>query len=283
MRVMSRLVTLLRSSGLSRFALHALSRLGLLEIAFKSYQRALTVWYRSTHQAYSPLAAGLPIPPPALRVLVAGSPDVDSFLQIGQSMFQAVRGALEQNGVQITHLTSVLEFGCGCGRVLRHWHAVPGPEVHGVDYNARLIAWCHANLPFACFSTNSLNPPLPHEDGRFDLVYAISVFTHLSADLQLSWMRELRRVIRPGGHLIITTHGASCCSGLTQAEYGTFAGGNVVVRYQDASGMNVCSAYHPEAYVRRRLSAGYTVLDFIPAGAKEGVYQDLYLMRNGPE
>jgi hypothetical protein len=42
-----------------------------------------------------------------------------------------------------------------------------------------------------------------------DCIYAISVFTHLSAELQDLWMKELRRIVRPGGHLLITTHGES--------------------------------------------------------------------------
>jgi SAM-dependent methyltransferase len=252
----------------------------LLKIAFRSYEKALALGSRRGRQSHG-TAAGLPLPPPDLRVLVAGSPDVDSFLQIGQSMFEAIRSTLEQNSVRLERLTSVLEFGCGCGRVLRHWGAVQGPQIHGVDYNARLIAWCQASLPFARCSTNSLYPPLPHEDGRFDLVYAISVFTHLSEELQLLWMRELRRVLRPEGYLIITTHGASHCNRLTEEEHETFAGGQVVVKHHEASGMNLCTAYHPETYVRSRLSGGYSVLDFVPVGAIEGVYQDLYLMRKG--
>jgi SAM-dependent methyltransferase len=43
----------------------------------------------------------------------------------------------------------------------------------------------------------------------FDLVVAVSVFTHLSLELQEFWIAEMRRIIRPGGYLIMSTHGPS--------------------------------------------------------------------------
>ena len=177
------------------------------------------------------------------------------------------------------NLSSVLEFGCGSGRVLRHWHGVQGPRIFGTDYSERLAAWCRANLPFASVSTNGARPPLPYEAGLFDLVYSISVFTHLSEELQVLWMKELSRVVRPGGRLLITTHGANCRERLTAGERQAFDSGRLVVRHQEASGMNLCAVYHPEAYVRERLSRGFTVEDFIPGSHERGLQQDLYLLR----
>ncbi|MGY1688890.1 class I SAM-dependent methyltransferase [Geodermatophilus sp. SYSU D01105] len=52
-------------------------------------------------------------------------------------------------------------------------------------------------------------PPLPFDDGRFDLVLGYSVFTHLPVDHQDAWLAELRRVTRPGGLLLLTVHGRS--------------------------------------------------------------------------
>ncbi|HXK09991.1 MAG TPA: methyltransferase domain-containing protein [Vicinamibacteria bacterium] len=141
--------------------------------------------------------------------------------------------------------------------------------------------WCQANLPFARCSTSRSRPPLPFDDGAFDFAYAISVFTHLAEDLQLPWMRELCRVVRPGGHLPVTTHGASYRGRLTAREQEAFAAGDLVVRYREASGLNLCTVYHPEAYVRERMGSGLQVLDFVPVGQREGVYQDVYLLRKG--
>ena len=48
-------------------------------------------------------------------------------------------------------------------------------------------------------------PICPFEDNYFDLVYGISVFTHIS-DLADAWFLELLRVLRPGGHAYLTIH-----------------------------------------------------------------------------
>src|SRR5712691_5704057 len=80
-------------------------------------------------------------------------------------------------------------------------------EVHGCDYNRRLVEWCQRHLRFGRFEVNDLRPPLPYPDGRFDLVYALSVFTHLPEELQRPWIEELLRILEPGGHLILSLHG----------------------------------------------------------------------------
>ena len=83
----------------------------------------------------------------------------------------------------------MLDFGCGCGRVTRWWRDFNG-TVAGSDVSRPAIEWCRANLPFARFELNALAPPLVFEDETFDLVYALSVFTHLTAELQLAWRDE---------------------------------------------------------------------------------------------
>jgi hypothetical protein len=50
---------------------------------------------------------------------------------------------------------------------------------------------------------------LPYEDNFFDLVYAISVFPHLSLTSHFDWMRELGRVLKYSGLLILTFFGSS--------------------------------------------------------------------------
>jgi SAM-dependent methyltransferase len=49
--------------------------------------------------------------------------------------------------------------------------------------------------------------PLPYRDGQFDFVYGLSVFTHLSFDLQLRRAAEIHRILEPGGVALLTFHG----------------------------------------------------------------------------
>jgi SAM-dependent methyltransferase len=175
---------------------------------------------------------------------------------------------------------AILDFGCGCGRVTRFWHGATKARICGTDYNQQLIEWCQQNLPFAAFGANQLTPPLTYDDGEFDLIYAFSVFTHLTEDLQAPWMVELTRVLKPGGHLLLSAHGDSYLDRLNDEERQRFAAGNLVVKDDvSAPGSNTCSAYHPVAFVRDQLARDLVVVDFIPEGARGNPKQDLYLLR----
>jgi SAM-dependent methyltransferase len=173
----------------------------------------------------------------------------------------------------------VLDFGCGCGRVTRHWKDLPG-HVHGTDYNPHLLRWCAEHLKFADFSLNALEPPLPFADARFDLVYSISIFTHLDEPLQVPWMRELTRVVRPGGSILITLSGEERFRTLAAGERlrEAFDAGGLVVLKAERRGTNACGAYHSRRYVDDTLTAGLELLEYASGGADD-VRQDAVLLR----
>lgn len=256
-----------------------LHRLGLLGPAKRVRDLLWTARFARANRPYRVNGApdGLPIPPSSLRILVAASPDIAWFLESGRRGAESVRGILERNGLSLEGAAPVLDFGCGCGRVLRHFSSLGG-AVHGSDLNPRLVSWCRGHLSFGHFETNGLEPPLAVGPGRFGLVYALSVFTHLPEALQGAWMQELHRVLRPGGHLVFTTHGSRYRSDLSAEERERFAAGELVTRRDDRPGSNVCGAYHPEAYVRGNLARGFTVVDFVPEGALGNPWQDLWLL-----
>jgi SAM-dependent methyltransferase len=251
-----------------RRLLRLLGRAGLLGRAYRTYERALAL--RGPHDRR--VAGGLPVPPADLIVRVAGTPDVDWFLEGGRLGYETVRSHVPGEP------ESVLDFGCGCGRVTRWWSEFHG-QVTGSDVSAPAVAWCRDNLPFARFEENALAPPLVFEDESFDLVYALSVFTHLTGDLQVAWRDELRRVLRPGGLLLVTTHGRSYVPRLGDGERERFERGELVVRWGDVAGTNLCSAYHPEAYLRHTFAQGFAFLELEAEGARGNPTQDLVLLR----
>jgi len=265
----------------SRDALRTLLfRLGVLGLARRGRELAWTAsFFRANRRNLRNGAGdGLPIPPAPLRILVAASPDIAWFFDSGRRGADSIRSVLERNGIALDQAVPLLDFGCGCGRVLRHFAAL-GDAVHGTDLNPRLVRWCRRRLPFGHFAPNGLEPPLPFEDGRFGLVYALSVFTHLTESLQAAWMQELRRVVRPGGYVVFTTHGTRYAGELTPEDRARFAAGQLIIRRDDRPGSNVCGAYHPEAYVREHLALGFTVVDFVREGAGGNPWQDLWLFR----
>jgi SAM-dependent methyltransferase len=228
-----------------------------------------------------------PLPPPHLRYMVAGTDDASVFLDLGRRGFEALMSALHEAGTEPSELGAVLDFGCGVGRVLRYWHRVP-VEMYGTDINPDLIGWARDNLRFARFATNPLEGPLPYADGTFGFVYALSVFTHFPEPLQIPWLAELLRVLRPGGLLYFTTHGSWYSNRFTPEQAAAFNLGRLVVVEATRAGSNFCAAYHPESYVRRLIgeTGQLRLLAFHPEGAMGNPKQDSWLVQKlagGPE
>ena len=261
----------------------ALSEAGLSERAFYLQERLRAadprLWRRNTQLRHEVDANEIPIPPTRLIVQVAGSADVGWFLEGGKLAAQSIIEVLGQNGLDLDQFDSMLDFGCGCGRVVRQWHALASVNIYGTDYNRTPIDWCRHNLDFARFATNAAKPPLKVQDSSFDFVYALSVFTHLPEDAQRAWITELTRTIRPGGYLLITTQGNYYRNQLTDTERERFDQGELIVRHGEAAGSNLCAAFHPESYIRERLALPLTVVDFVPEGALGNPYQDIVLLQ----
>ncbi len=131
-------------------------------------------------------------------------------LATGGSTYYAdlVVDALESTGSQVTEGMSWLDFGCSSARVVRVLAAAyPACEWHGCDPIADAIEWAREHIEGVSFVRNPETPPLPYEDEHFDCVYAISIWSHFAAPAALAWLREVRRVMRPGGTLVMSTHG----------------------------------------------------------------------------
>jgi SAM-dependent methyltransferase len=153
-------------------------------------------------------ALAAPVPPVKLRRNVA-DPDAEAFLWTGFVDLVQIISCFETHHARDSgEPFDVLDFGCGCGRLLRffqpvaaHWRAC------GADANPELVSWCRARLPSATVVRNAVDGELEFPSGRFDLIYCLSVFTHLPEDKASFWLKELARLLRPGGILVATIHG----------------------------------------------------------------------------
>ncbi|MET0362623.1 MAG: class I SAM-dependent methyltransferase [Sphingobium sp.] len=176
---------------------------------------------------------------------------------------------------------SVLEWGCGPGRLIRHLPALladHGPRMVGTDYNPATIRWCGDNLPGIHFALNDLAPPLPFADDSFDATYNFSVFTHLSAEMHTAWTRELYRVLKPGGLMIATTHGDHYRYLLTQkAERDAYDRGEIVTQKRFEEGKKWYFAVHPPHYVRTHLLRDFERVEQIVPPPEAGMTQDVWI------
>jgi SAM-dependent methyltransferase len=220
---------------------------------------------------------GLPLQPPRLIDYVSGMYDVEAFYCIGKEGVANISKNLAKNGLAIDRFGSVLDFGCGCGRIIRHMSRFKNVSFFGTDYNPLLIQWCRENLPFAKFNVNALAGRLPYDDGQFDFIYTISVFTHLPEKEQFFWIAELRRILKPEGHCYITVNGMF--DRRTSEQKAAFDRGEVVVQHGSVPGAGTCHTYHPESYLRKHFSDGFDIVDFIREGQVDTARQDVLLLR----
>jgi SAM-dependent methyltransferase len=176
---------------------------------------------------------------------------------------------------------SICEWGCGPMRVLRHMPThFPRAKLTGLDYNPRTIQWCKANFDKIDFVTNGLEPPLPLASGTFDVIYAISVFTHLSERNHRAFARDLIRCLAPDGILIVTLHGDRYADKLTRAETTAYQRGHLVVRDHAIEGKRTFVAFHSRAYVRE-LFRQYEIVEHDVEDRIANFRQDTWVIRRG--
>jgi SAM-dependent methyltransferase len=230
---------------LKNFARDVLQRVGLYERARKiwlkrGYPRS---WCRNLGYRLTGADDGYSIPPTQLIDLTILSRDVAWYLSSGKIGADSILFTLEKNDLSMNVFDAVLDFGCGCGRIMRNWGKLVGPRLYGTDNNPTLVDWCQKNLgSVATFGINQLHPPLDYKGGTFDFVYLISVFTHLKAHHQELWRDELARILTPGGYLLLTTHGESRILQMALDERERFLAGDLVVQNGSNSGTNTCAA-----------------------------------------
>jgi SAM-dependent methyltransferase len=245
----------------------------------KSFHRHKSLPKDVTARILNRLSGQPAVPPAKLIYLVAGHRSASAFLAGGRSASEAIRTILTRNGLSMEQFNHVLDFGCGVGRIIRHWNNSGKVALYGSDYNADLIEWCGRNLKSIKFAVNTLSGSLPYNDATFDFVYSFSVFTHLKEPLQFHWIDELARVLKPGGYLYLTTHGKHYLPALNASERERFESGQLVVREQEHSGSNRCAVFHPSSYVRNTLARHLVVVDFVECAAKGDSMHDVHLLR----
>ena len=188
----------------------------------------------------------------------------------GKASAQKIDQVLLSAGV--TPDAHIAEWGCGMGRILRHMPE--SYERYGFDYNSEAIKWCSEHLS-GNWQVNGLMPPLPMDDESLDAVFAISVFTHLSGEAHFAWVREIYRVLKPGGIFMPSFHSTPKAGQLLPHEQARFDRGKLVVRGDVKEGSRIYTSYHPRHFVENEL-----LIDFNAAQPPMSAFgQTLYIMR----
>ncbi len=191
------------------------------------------------------------MPPPSLRARV-GQSSRRVFRSVGEEGSRQIRDAFTRARAEARAYPAWLDFGCGCGRLARY--VAPLSEVgrlDGVDVDAELVDWAAGVLP-GRFATMRPQPPLAFAADAFDVVYAISIFTHYTEEEQFAWLDELFRILRPGGLLIATTISPAQVGdfeGLSAHDYASLAERGFLCVNPESAAFNERVAFHSPEYL----------------------------------
>jgi len=157
-------------------------------------------------QVYLDHATGLrhdlvPFPDAAVQVLTNSQKGEDT-ARDAIAIWQTIRSCIRyEPAMRDGH--RVLDYGCGWGRITRllPWY-FDAANVCGVDVDAGFVASARDLLPSLDFRVIESMKPLPFAAESFDVVFANSVFSHLSERSARATLAELARITRPGGVVV---------------------------------------------------------------------------------
>jgi SAM-dependent methyltransferase len=159
--------------------------------------------YSALYLRPADLSANLPGPDLLGRI---GADNSFHYALFGRTLCrQFERALLRVADAKLDCLRCIVDWGCSSGRVARHIVAALTADQRfvGFDIDAAAVAWARSHLG-PHFSVCGRQPPLDMPAAEADLVYAYSVFTHLTRDTQKPWIDEIARILRPGGYFLFT-------------------------------------------------------------------------------
>jgi SAM-dependent methyltransferase len=175
---------------------------------YRRYRRLTDDEWRQTLLDSVSGSSKLPMPgfpPEQLQRSYVGQAGADT-IEEGWRFYSLMAELWKKHGLRLGFRSHVMDFGCGWGRFGRMFlHDVPGSNIWLVDTLNQALDVCReTGVPGHRVRVEPM-PPSPLPSNQFDLVFAFSVFSHLSPMAHLAWRTELSRSMKPGGLAFITT------------------------------------------------------------------------------
>ncbi|MDQ3728733.1 MAG: class I SAM-dependent methyltransferase [Actinomycetota bacterium] len=153
-----------------------------------------------------------PVPPRAVRASV-GQPSRTRYREEGRIVAVELERTLVSIGRPLRTFSSICDLASGPGKVLCRLDLPPAAKVAALDVNQNAIAWLSAHLDAVDARVGEPVPPTSFEESSFDLLFSISLFTHLPEPRQDLWLAEVARLLRPDGVALLTVHGETAYQG----------------------------------------------------------------------
>lgn len=166
------------------------------------------LWLHLEGRERCPFLAGhLPsLPAEKLQARMVGTAGAAA-LNVGFQAYQVFKKLYEEHrGRPLRQSDRLLDFGCGWGRVIRFFLKDVEPDnLWGVDVKDEAVSACRETNRWCRFHRVDRLPPSEFSSESFDLVFAFSVYSHLSEEAHERWLDEFARILRPEGVLLLTT------------------------------------------------------------------------------
>jgi SAM-dependent methyltransferase len=155
------------------------------------------------------------------------SQDEQEFLASAAEVMSALESEFPRLPASSSDVRRALEIGCGPGRLMRSMSR-HFDEIHGVDISDEMVRLAQDQLKDIPQAHAHLTPDSSlsmFADNSFDFVYSYIVFQHIpNRDVVLNYLREARRVLKPGGILRCQLRGTPPLHSEMQRESTTWTG-----------------------------------------------------------
>jgi SAM-dependent methyltransferase len=230
--------------------------------------------YIATYKIFNTYSG--PIPPMQNRVRVGNHYRIDTFMKGGRRCFEPLKAAILSYQDSPIKDLRILDFGAGCGRSIQFFYPELA-ELWATDVDASAIDFLRRTYPKINADTNEYDPPTRYASDSFDVVYSVSIWTHLPLDKQIPWLEEIHRILKPQGLALITVLGNESLAkesfnqsykigltpeklteeGTVYVEYPTELKSKVLPGIEQSYGVT----YHAANYIRKVWGRKFEVLD----------------------
>jgi SAM-dependent methyltransferase len=182
----------------------------IMKLIFNYLQSLMVIFLRILGRIDYPV-------PPNSSMRKTSSTSIKHYYESGLSTSLPIATCAFLESVNLRENVRVLDFGCGVGRQLLHFtRNFPKPNYYACDIDDISIGFIMDNYPGVEAYTSKFRPPLNYEDNFFDMVYSVSIFSHLCIEDQIPWLKEIARITKKGGICLLTVEGMTALGSLAK-------------------------------------------------------------------
>jgi trans-aconitate methyltransferase len=218
--------------------------------------------------------------PPDTLLYETGKLDYATYFQSGQEAAAEIESLCKL--FSISPIQSILDWGCGVGRVTRHLPTYfPNANIVGADSNPDCIQWLQNNIPAIQWLQSNAADRGETLTESYNLIIALSVLTHLPANEQTNWLKKLHNLLHPEGLVWLSTHGKAYLHQLTHQQKKQLSEQGIITLGADKKGNRQMRTYHTYPGMKLLFGRDWEIVMFYDGQKFPGILggQDAWLLK----